>query len=195
MAINIDDKGNVDGPGGNFEFSHIRDDSSPGSGDGTPVNTLVYGDFHQFFAKIIDLAGIAYNDLPENSGNGYQYIEALKKLFVETPSAFVQLTAPGTPDYTIVTTNAFSRKSSDGIVQFKGFIDVTRINPIPFVAIFQVLAPENPGRDMSLTFANDIGGLLGTNDVGQLTTSNGHFTVTGQPGTVRYYLDNMQYIP
>ena len=48
---------------------------------------------------------------------------------------------------------------------------------------------------MSLTFANDIGGLLGTNDVGQLTTSNGHFTVTGQPGTVRYYLDNMQYIP
>lgn len=77
MAINIDDKGNVDGPGGDFEFSHIRDDSSPGAGNGTPVNTLVYGDFHQFFAKLIDLVSIAYNDLPENLGNDYQYIDAL----------------------------------------------------------------------------------------------------------------------
>ncbi len=81
MAINIDDKGNVDGPGGNFEFSHIRDDSSPGSGDGTPVNTLVYGDFHQFFAKLIEQAGIVYNDLPENLTNGYQYLQAFDKLY------------------------------------------------------------------------------------------------------------------
>lgn len=84
MAINIDDKGNVDGPGGDFEFSKIRDDSSPGAGDGTAVNTLVYGDFHQFFAKIIEQALITYNDVPENLTNGYQYLEALKKLFVQT---------------------------------------------------------------------------------------------------------------
>lgn len=84
MAINIDNKGNVDGPDANFEFSHIRDDSSPGSGDGTRVDTLVYGDFHQFFAKIIEQALITYNNVPENFTNGYQYLEALQKLFVQT---------------------------------------------------------------------------------------------------------------
>ena len=46
----------------------------------TPVNELVYGDIHEFFAKLMRLYGISYNGLPDNETNGYQSIEALKSL-------------------------------------------------------------------------------------------------------------------
>jgi len=84
MAINIANKQNVTPAGGDFEFAKIKDESTPGANDGVPVNDAVYGDFHQFFAKIIEQALITYNDVPENLTNGYQYLEALKKLFVQT---------------------------------------------------------------------------------------------------------------
>lgn len=51
-----------------------------GAGDGTPVNEFVYGDFHQTFAKLMALAKITYNNLPDNEQNGYQLIEAIKAL-------------------------------------------------------------------------------------------------------------------
>jgi hypothetical protein len=84
MAININDKPNVTPPGGDFEFAKIKDETTPGANDGVPLNDIVYGDFHQFFAKIVEQSGIAYNGLQENLTNGYQYLEALKKLFVQT---------------------------------------------------------------------------------------------------------------
>lgn len=84
MAINIANKQNVTPAAGDFEFAKIKDETTPGANDGVPINDNVYGDFHQFFAKIIEQAGITYNDLPENLTNGYQYLEALKKLFVQT---------------------------------------------------------------------------------------------------------------
>lgn len=61
----------------NYPYGRIKDNT--GAGDGTPVNEFVYGDIHQFFAKLITLAGIVPNDLPDNEINNYQTIQALKE--------------------------------------------------------------------------------------------------------------------
>lgn len=71
--VNIDNSDLVNYPNG-----RIR--NNDGSGNGTPVNEEVYGDYHEFFAKLLRSANINYNNLPENEQNGYQYVEALKRL-------------------------------------------------------------------------------------------------------------------
>ncbi|MBB6236486.1 hypothetical protein HDC90_001098 [Pedobacter sp. AK013] len=58
----------------NYPNARIKDDT--GTGDGTPVNRLVYSDLHEFFAKLMRLAAIAYNGLPDNESNGYQLVDA-----------------------------------------------------------------------------------------------------------------------
>ena len=63
---------------GNYLNGRIKDNT--GSGDGTPVNERVYGDFHQLVAKLMNLAGLSFNDLPENEANGYQFIDSLRNL-------------------------------------------------------------------------------------------------------------------
>ncbi len=82
MAINLTSKTNTDPAGAyggkSYPYGKIKDDVLPG--DGTPVNTEVYGDFHQLLAKIMAEAGQAYNGLPENATDGFQYFQALQKL-------------------------------------------------------------------------------------------------------------------
>ncbi len=63
---------------GNYPNGRIKDNS--GSGDGTPVNEMVYGDIHEAFAKMMRLYGITYSNLPDNEINGYQLVEAIKAL-------------------------------------------------------------------------------------------------------------------
>lgn len=70
LAPNIDNSDLV-----NFPNGRIKDND--GTGDGTPVNRLIYSDLHEFFAKLMRLAAISYNALPESEGNGYQLIAAL----------------------------------------------------------------------------------------------------------------------
>jgi len=62
----------------NYLNGRIKDNT--GSGDGTPVNERVYGDIHQLVAKLMNLAGLSFNLLPENEANGYQLIESLRSL-------------------------------------------------------------------------------------------------------------------
>jgi len=78
MAIPITAKPNTVAPGGAYPYGNIRDND--GSGNGTPVNALVYADFHQFFAKLLDVGGVAANGLPENATNTFQYVTALNNL-------------------------------------------------------------------------------------------------------------------
>jgi hypothetical protein len=75
MAYDIVDKPNTDGPDGTYPYGNIRDNA--GAGDGTPVNTLVYADFHQFFARLMAIAGVVANGLPDNAANGFQLFVAL----------------------------------------------------------------------------------------------------------------------
>ncbi len=58
----------------NYPDGRIKDNS--GSGDGTPVNRLLYSDLHEFFAKIMRMANIAYSGLPDNETNGHQLVAA-----------------------------------------------------------------------------------------------------------------------
>lgn len=104
--------------------------------------------------------------------------------------AFIALTAPATGDYTIDTSNAFVRTTDQGYVQFKGFVETTRIAPAPFVRIFQVAAPQKPSRDMSLVISSGIGSSIG----GELLTSNGEFTIPGEAGTNKYFIDGLTYV-
>lgn len=70
---NIDNTDPVKYPNG-----RIKDNT--GAGDGTPVNEEVYGDFHEMKDKLMRLYGLAFNGLPDNETNGYQFIEALRAL-------------------------------------------------------------------------------------------------------------------
>lgn len=73
LQINID---GTDLP--NYPDKRIRDND--GSGNGTPINEVVYGDIHEFFAKAMRLYAISFSGLPDNTANGYQFIQAIKSL-------------------------------------------------------------------------------------------------------------------
>lgn len=77
MARSLANKSNVVAPGGNYPYGRLKDkDGTPG----TPVNEVTYGDFHQFFERMMALAGISANEQPDNSANTFQFIIALKTL-------------------------------------------------------------------------------------------------------------------
>lgn len=78
MARIIPDFTNVTGPTADYPDGRIKDNT--GANDGTPVDEQVYGDVHVFFAQLLRRASILHNSLPENSTNGYQFIEALFEL-------------------------------------------------------------------------------------------------------------------
>lgn len=78
MAIKLLDKPNVEASSVDYPFGSIQDVT--GLTPGTPVSRLVYGDFHQFFEKLMDLSGITHNDLPDNETNGYQLVRAFARL-------------------------------------------------------------------------------------------------------------------
>lgn len=75
MAIKLSNKPNVIAPGGDYPYGDIR--NIDGTIEGTPVSREVYADFHQFFEKLMDDAGVTHNGTPDNSANGFQLMEAL----------------------------------------------------------------------------------------------------------------------
>ncbi len=82
MAIGLKNKPNIVPVSGDFPDGRIKDNT--GLNDGTPVNQLVYDDFHQFFAKIMRDSSTTPNNTPDNVTNGFQYVDALNlsvKLF------------------------------------------------------------------------------------------------------------------
>lgn len=71
------------------KYPNGRIADNDGSGNGTPINERTSGDIHEFFAKLMRLAGLTYNNLPDNESLGYQLVDALKAFanknnFVET---------------------------------------------------------------------------------------------------------------
>lgn len=95
MARNLALKTNVEPVDSDYPFGRIKDDD--GSGNGTPVDEAVYGDFHQFFAKLFADSKLTYNNLPDNDYSGFQFIQALQKTYkrstgVKTISSATALT-------------------------------------------------------------------------------------------------------
>lgn len=59
----------------NYPNGRVKDNS--GIGDGTYVNERTKGDLHQMIERLMILAGITPNNLPDNVTNGYQIIDSL----------------------------------------------------------------------------------------------------------------------
>lgn len=78
LAIGIENYPNITAADAYFPDGSIRDKTP--SLPGTPVNKTVYDDIHQFFAKLLRIAGITASGIPENEYSGFQYVEALKKV-------------------------------------------------------------------------------------------------------------------
>jgi hypothetical protein len=77
MAIKLSEKTRVTPPDSTFPFGDIKDRTE--AERGTPVNREVYGDFHQFFEKLMDDAEITHNGNPDNAYTGFQLFQALLK--------------------------------------------------------------------------------------------------------------------
>ena len=74
---------NYDGTKIGIDFSYpdgdIKDDT--GSNNGTRVNRKSNADLQQFFAKLMRLAEIIPNGLPDNEYVGFQFVEAAAAIF------------------------------------------------------------------------------------------------------------------
>lgn len=97
---------NSDYPGG-----QIKDDS--GINDGTQADVATVGDMYQFFYKIMALAGISPNNLPDNVSNGYQIVDALKIVSL-APTFSTGLTWNGAETITFVGSQSRQYSASTG---------------------------------------------------------------------------------
>lgn len=61
-----------------YPNGRIKD--NPGDGSGTPVDERVYGDIHENNAFLLRRYDIIYNNLPDNTTNGYQFVEGMRAL-------------------------------------------------------------------------------------------------------------------
>ena len=117
MAIKILDKPNTEGISYDYPYGNIKD--NPGDNTGTPVNKLVYADFHQFFAKMMDDAGISYNGLPDNATDGFQYWLALVKVIEDNCAFYTDISASVTTNAACGVINKSVLQYTDGTVSVK----------------------------------------------------------------------------
>lgn len=91
MALAITDKPNTDGPSADYPYGKVRDKTL--SAAGTPANTIVNTDMHQFFAKLMDYAGVTPNGLPDNEYSGWQLMESLMALMGGVKTTVIEIGA------------------------------------------------------------------------------------------------------
>ena len=80
MARDIQNRTNVKAPDAVDPYGKVLDETAKGANDGTPMNEELFNDIAVFFQKLLDEAGVAPNELPENLTNGFQLYEALLKV-------------------------------------------------------------------------------------------------------------------
>lgn len=85
MAIGLKNLPDIQAIDSDYPDGQIKDDSVPGSFDGTEVNKRAYADMHQFFAKIMREAGIEPNGIFDNEYSGNQYWEAFVENKLKKP--------------------------------------------------------------------------------------------------------------
>jgi hypothetical protein len=117
MAYSLKNKPNVDAPTLTYPYGNIKDDD--GTGNGTPLNKLVHADFHQFFARLLALAGISANELPDNAYNGFEYIDALEEFVADR----TWLTAGSfTNSWSTLTQFGYRKTKYDSSVELRGSV-------------------------------------------------------------------------
>lgn len=120
MAIKLEDKPGVQAPNVAYPFGRPKDNL--GSNDGMPLNVLTHGDFHQFFAKMMDDAGISYNGLPDNATDGFQYFLALQKVIDNYINLYDDLSSSVTAaaGITVISKKVYKWKNKKVFVEFSG---------------------------------------------------------------------------
>lgn len=117
MAIKLEDKPNTEAPSTAFPYGNIKD--NPGDNSGTPVNKLVYADFHQFFAKLMDAGAVVYNGLAESSTDGFQYYLALVEVIKNNCGFYTDISASITTNAAFGVLVKSARQYADGSVSVK----------------------------------------------------------------------------
>ena len=79
---------------GTLPYGGIMDDTS--SVNGTKCNEAVVGDIVQFFLRMAADAGINLNGLPDNSTNGWQYVQSLMKVIYGMSLNYMSGVCPNT---------------------------------------------------------------------------------------------------
>lgn len=121
MARNKANQPNIDGSDlANYPNKRIRDND--GSGNGTPVDESVYGDFHEFFAKAMRDSKTNYNGLPDNVTNGYQLYDAFLQLAGK--NSLIKNISQLTPTILSIPVKLDVLKADETII-FKSLIDST----------------------------------------------------------------------
>tara|TARA_R110000796_G_scaffold60642_9_gene140326 strand:- start:14786 stop:16006 length:1221 start_codon:yes stop_codon:yes gene_type:complete len=83
----ITDKSNTDLASNEYPFGKIRDKTA--LVPGTPVNSDVYTDVHQFFQKLFEASNMQPNGTIDNGSNGFQIIEALGQMISRVSNPMV----------------------------------------------------------------------------------------------------------
>ena len=78
MAIKLENKTNVTAPTVTFPYGAIKDETTQGANDGTPISETVYQDMHQFFAKMMAEGGAAYTGTVDNGSTVNDFYNALQ---------------------------------------------------------------------------------------------------------------------
>jgi hypothetical protein len=100
MAIKLTSKLNTAPVSASYPFGNIKD--RVGATPGTAVNTINHADFHQFFEKMMDYAGVIHNGLPDNEINTYQLFDAFLKSIAPDPIDITPASGTGICRYTKV---------------------------------------------------------------------------------------------
>ena len=165
MALSILVKENVEAASANYPFGSIRDKTL--SVGGTPVNRTTYTDMHQFFAKLMDYAGVTPNDLPDNDYSGWQLMEALMALMGNVKTKVLEI---GSWDMDATAL----KQVTHGIDVGAGFINIKSISAIV----------RNDGSSAASDVSTGMDSIaINTTTIDLTRTSGGQFDTTGYDDT------------
>jgi hypothetical protein len=148
---------NTTSPDADFPYGRFKD--TVGANPGTRVNESMAGDWAQFFAKIMDEAGITPNGLPDSEYSGWQLYEALKGVFGGTRKKVIPIgtwnmdtTASVAVAHGVTLANI--RSVSFVIIDDAGTFVTNGLNPVSFATDASLLADAT-----NITLARRSGGV------------------------------------
>jgi len=166
MARKLEDQDNVDPSDDDFLYGRIRD--RDGGTPGTRVDEAVYGDIHQFFARLMALHGPVHNNLPDSDYVGFQLFEALTQ-FALNP--------------TIVDIGVWDMDSTANVVITHNIADHLKIRSIDVIIIndsetslvpLVTAGAVNSTSSATITLAREGGGAFDNTEYDDVSINRGH---------------------
>jgi hypothetical protein len=177
--IKLLDKPNVDAATADYPFGSIRDKSN--SQGGTPVNTVVYSDMHQFFEKLMNYAGVVPNGLPDNEYSGFQLMEALLKGArpYKATVGYISQTGTSAPVLTIIGEDNIGGLAT--AYGSPGVYSITKTGAFPVGKTWVLIGQSDPTGLQRAIRATD--------DAILVYASGGNGTLSAAPIEIRVYED------